>query len=59
MQEPLKYARDCRRFVGYVIDHIPCSLIETAEMMKLNKKINDIWKVEFKNDMTTDHLPRT
>jgi len=58
MQEPLKYTSDCRQYVGYIIDHIPCLSIKTTQMMELNEKINDIWKAEFNNDINIDHLDR-
>jgi hypothetical protein len=54
MQAPLKYISDCTQLVGYVINHVPW--IETNQMVELCKKTNDIWKAEFNNDMTTDHL---
>ncbi|CAF2574018.1 unnamed protein product [Rotaria sp. Silwood2] len=59
MQEPLNYAADCLRLVGYVIFHDPWPIIEDNNMKKSCDKIDDIWKEEFDNDITTDHLYNT
>ncbi len=59
MQEPLKYASDCLRLIGYVIDHVRWSSIEKDQMEKLREKIIDIWKQEFHREMITDHFYNT
>jgi hypothetical protein len=59
MQEPLNYAADCMRLVGYVIFHSPWPMIEDDTMKKTRKKTDDIWKQEFASDITTDHLYNT
>ena len=32
MQEPLKYASDCIRLVGYIIDHAPWPSVDENKM---------------------------
>jgi hypothetical protein len=59
MQEPLNYAADCIRLVGYVIFHAPWPMMEDDTMKKSCDKTNDIWKQEFESDITTDHLYNT
>jgi hypothetical protein len=57
MQEPLKYADDCNRLIGFVMDHVPWSSTKTTDqLMESNEKINEMWKAEFHRDMETDHL---
>ncbi len=56
MQEPLKYASDCHRLVGYVIDHAPWPSDEINQMKKSCENTNNNWKKEFDCDMKTDHL---
>ncbi len=53
MQEPLNYAADCVRLVGYVIYHVPLPMIENNTAYN---QMNKIWKDEFKVDIMTDHL---
>ncbi|CAF0941090.1 unnamed protein product [Rotaria sordida] len=59
MQEPLKYAADCIRIVGYVIDHAPWSMIEDDVTKKTREQMEDIWKEEFEINIMTDHLYNT
>ncbi|CAF4669346.1 unnamed protein product, partial [Rotaria sp. Silwood2] len=59
MQEPLNYAADCIRLVGYVIFHHPWPIIEDDTMKKSCDKVDAIWKQEFDSDITTDHLYNT
>ena len=57
MQEPLKYAVDCNRLIGFVMDHVPWSSSKTtAKITESHKKINEIWKAEFERNMETDHF---
>ncbi|CAF3920257.1 unnamed protein product [Rotaria sp. Silwood1] len=56
MQEPLNYAADCVRLVGYVIFHNLWSTIKDDNMQKSSVKTSDIWKQEFGTDIITDHL---
>ncbi|CAF4358827.1 unnamed protein product, partial [Rotaria sordida] len=56
MQEPLKYAADCLRFVGYIIFHAPWPIIEDKQMKKENDRKNNIWKEEFQSEISMDHL---
>ncbi|CAF1325825.1 unnamed protein product [Rotaria sordida] len=59
MQEPLNYAADCIRLVGYVIFHDPWPIIDDNNMKKSCNKMDEIWKREFDSDTTTDHLYNT
>jgi hypothetical protein len=56
MQEPLNYAEDCNRFVGYIIDHDSSSPIGKKQIKKSYKDLIQFWKKEFQNDLLTDHL---
>ncbi|CAF4064257.1 unnamed protein product [Rotaria sordida] len=56
MQEPLKYAADCLRFVGYIIVHAPWPIIEDKKMKKESDRKDNIWKEEFQSEISTDHL---
>lgn len=57
MQEPLKYANDCRRLVGFVIDHVPWLSARTIEdMSESHDKMCEVWKTEFDRHMRTDHF---
>lgn len=57
MQEPLKYAKDCERLLGFILDHVPWSSIKTTDQIaQSQKQINDIWTKEFNRDMETDNL---
>ena len=59
MQEPLKYASDCVRLIGYVINHALSSPIGTDQMEEACEKTIDIWKQEFQRNMVTDHFYNT
>jgi hypothetical protein len=59
MQEPLKYAMDCERLVGYLIDHAPWPSVDEKQMEKSCKDTQNAWKSEFESEMTTDHLYNT
>ncbi|CAF0905170.1 unnamed protein product [Adineta steineri] len=59
MQEPLKYASDCVRLVGYVIDHAPWPSVDTNKMESSCHDTMNVWKKEFDSDMKTDHLYNT
>lgn len=59
MQEPLKYASDCIRLVGYVIDHAPWPSVDENKMKKACNDTINAWKQEFGSDMSTDHLYNT
>jgi hypothetical protein len=59
MQVPLKYATDCIRLVGYVIDHAPWPSVDRNQMKSSCDDTNNAWKQEFDNDMSTDHLYNT
>jgi len=59
MQEPLKYASDCIRFVGYVIDHAPWPSVDHNERKNSCNDTINAWKKEFQSDMSTDHLYNT
>ncbi|CAF3529452.1 unnamed protein product [Rotaria sp. Silwood1] len=59
MQEPLNYAADCVRLVGYVIFHDPWPIIDDSNMKKSCDKTDEIWTREFDSDITTDHLYNT
>jgi hypothetical protein len=56
MQEPLKYAVDCTRLVGYLIDHTPWPSVDRKKMKDSCDDIAQAWKKEFEADMSTDHL---
>ncbi|CAF3765194.1 unnamed protein product [Rotaria sp. Silwood1] len=56
MQEPTKYAFDCLRLVGYVIDHAPRISIETDQIKESCENAINVWRREFDRDMTTDHI---
>ncbi|CAF1266858.1 unnamed protein product, partial [Didymodactylos carnosus] len=47
MQQPLNYAADCVRLIGYVIPHSPWPMIEEDTMKKSRDGTDDIWKQEF------------
>ncbi|CAF4677962.1 unnamed protein product, partial [Rotaria socialis] len=59
MQEPLKYAADCLRLVGYIISHSPWPIIEDKKMKKKRDTTDKIWKEEFQSEISTDHLYNT
>ena len=56
MQEPLKYAVDCTRLVGYLIDHAPWPSVDGKKMKDSCDDTAQVWKKEFQVDMSTDHL---
>lgn len=59
MQEPLKYAADCDRLVGYLVDHCPWPSVDSN---KINESCDDTkraWKNEFHVEMNLDHLYNT
>ncbi len=58
MQEPLKYADDCLRLVGYVVYHDPWPIIEDKNMKKSCNQIDQIWNDEFKCEIEVDHYLR-
>ena len=59
MQDPLKYASDCIRLVGYVIDHAPWPSVDKEKMKNSCDDTLNAWKKEFQSDMSTDHLYNT
>ncbi|CAF1181428.1 unnamed protein product [Rotaria magnacalcarata] len=59
MQEPLKYASDCIRLIGYVIDHTPWPSVDENKMKNSCNDTINAWKKEFESDMSTDHLYNT
>ena len=59
MQEPLKYASDCIRLVGYIIDHAPWPSEDENKMKDSCDDTINAWKKEFQSDMSTDHLYNT
>ena len=59
MQEPLKYAMDCDRLVGYLIDHAPWPSANEKQMEKSFNDTQNVWKTEFESEMITDHLYNT
>jgi hypothetical protein len=59
MQEPLKYASDCIRLVGYIIDHAPWPSEDENKMKDSCDGTINAWKKEFQSDMSTDHLYNT
>ena len=59
MQEPLKYAADCQRLVGYLIDHAPWPSVDGKEAKKACGGLDKAWKNEFQADMSMDHLYNT
>jgi hypothetical protein len=59
MQEPLKYASDCNRLVGYIIDHAPWPSVDEKKMKSSCDDTTKVWKDEFQNEMETDHLYNT
>jgi hypothetical protein len=56
MQEPLKYAADCTRLVGYLIDHAPWPSVDGKKMKDSCDGTTQAWKKEFQVEMSTDHL---
>ena len=59
MQEPLKYAADCNRLVGYIIDHAPWPSVDEEEMQSACDDTTKAWKDEFQSEMEKDHLYNT
>lgn len=59
MQEPLKYASDCIRLIGYVIDHAPWPSVDEQQMKDACNDTEQAWKKEFASEMKTDHLYNT
>ena len=59
MQEPLKYAVDCDRLVGYLIDHAPWPSVDEKQMKESCNHTEKVWKTEFESEMITDHLYNT
>jgi len=59
MQEPVKYASDCIRLVGYVIDHAPWPSVDGNKRKNSCDNTINAWKKEFESDMSTDHLYNT
>jgi hypothetical protein len=59
MQEPIKYASDCIRLVGYVIDHAPWPSVDGNKRKNSCDNTINAWKKEFESDMSTDHLYNT
>ncbi|CAF1418201.1 unnamed protein product [Didymodactylos carnosus] len=56
MQEPLKYATDSIRIVGYIMDHAPWPSTDVDKTKQSCLDTNNIWKNEFGCDISTDHL---
>ena len=57
MQEPLKYADDCTRLMGFIMDHTPWPSGRTAnETAQSHRETNEIWNIEFERSMERDHL---
>lgn len=56
MQEPVNYANDCLRLVGYIVYHNPWPMIEDQPMKDAHNQVNRIWQEEFHNSIDTDHL---
>ncbi|CAF1076920.1 unnamed protein product [Adineta ricciae] len=57
MQEPLKYADDCNRLVGFIMNHTPWSSTRTAnDIAQSRREISEIWNIEFERSMERDHL---
>jgi hypothetical protein len=59
MQQPLNYADDCARLVGYLVDHVPWPSIDEKAMSSSCKDTAHAWKDEFQVDMSIDHLYNT
>ncbi|CAF1466581.1 unnamed protein product [Adineta steineri] len=59
MQEPLKYASDCIRLVGYIIDHAPWPSVDTNKMKRSCDDTMNALKMKSDNDMRADHLYNT
>lgn len=59
MQEPLKYASDCDRLAGYLIDHAPWPSVDGKEMKEACEGTVKVWENEFQVEMSTDHLYNT
>ncbi|CAF3335140.1 unnamed protein product [Rotaria sp. Silwood2] len=59
MQEPLKYATDCLRLVGYIIVHAPWPIIEDKKIKQEKERKDSIWKEEFQSEISMDHLFNT
>lgn len=55
MQEPVNYAGDCLRLVGYIVYHNPWPVIEDQQMKDSHDRVNRIWEDEFHNSIDTDH----
>ncbi|CAF3763973.1 unnamed protein product [Rotaria sp. Silwood1] len=56
MQEPLKYANDCHRLAGCLIDHHPWPSIDESHIKQSCQNLNQYWKKEFQNDISIDHF---
>jgi hypothetical protein len=56
MQEPLKYADDCYRLVGCIMDHYPWPSMEKYHIQQSYNDFSRYWKKEFQYDISTDHL---
>ena len=59
MQQPINYASDCIRLVGYVIDHTPWPSVDHNQRKDSCEDTIKTWKDEFKTDMSIDHLYNT
>jgi hypothetical protein len=59
MQEPIKYASDCNRLVGHIIDHAPWPSVDEKQMKSSCDDTTKAWKNEFQSEMGTDHLYNT
>ena len=60
MQEPLKYAADCQRLGGYLIDHKWTTEGDRKKRQEeSDNRTFDVWKNEFQAEMSMDHLFNT
>lgn len=55
MQEPLKYAYDCNRFFGRIIDHYPWPSIDKYQIKQSCQNLDRYWQKEFQTCILTDH----
>ena len=56
MQEPLNYAADCLRLVGYIVYHDPWPMVEDQKMTDAHDRVNEMWTDEFDSQIDADHL---
>jgi len=52
------YAKECKEWVGYLVDHNPWPEYEKQDMKEAIDKTDDMWKNEFGYGITEEHITR-